>query len=149
MEIDRFQGDPKVTLGPNGSNLVYRGGQPEMDQGFENYVMISLFTEEGWFGNHLFKKPEQKIGSKFVEANNRAITVPSLNEVRIMGEAALRAMVDTGLADVVGLNVTNPTGNSKRIEIHIIGATERVFVVSANGTNWKLQEAYPAHERVE
>ena len=144
--VDRFQGDPKMILGPDGSNLVYKGGQPEMDQGLENAVMISLFTRRGWFGNYLFKRPEEKIGSDFEKSNEQAITVSSLNENRMAAEKALDWMKKAKIFSDIEVNVTNPTGNSKKISI-LVGAPTRVLELSSNGVNWQLQVLNPANLR--
>jgi phage gp46-like protein len=146
MTIDRFQGDPKLTLGVDGSNMIYRGGQTEMDQGLENDVMISLFTEEGWFCNFLFTKPSQKIGSKFEKSNRQAITISSLNENRMAAEDALKWLQDTGIVDDIQVNVTNPTANSKKVTI-LLGPPARVLELSYNGINWQLQAINPANLR--
>lgn len=145
--VDRFQGDPKLTLTEDGSNMVYRGGQPEMDQGLENAILISLFTRRGWFGNHLFKRPEEKYGSDYELSNEQAITVSSLNENRMAAEKALQWMVDGGIFKEVNVRVVNPTANSKTIFI-LVSPPPRVLELSYNGVNWQLQIIDPANLRV-
>jgi phage gp46-like protein len=144
----RFEGDPKVTLGPDGSNLLYRGGQPEMDRGLENPVGISLFTRRGWFGNYLMKKPEEKIGSDFEKNNEQAITVSSLNENRMAAEKALEWMKKANIVSDILVNVTNPTGNSKKVSI-LLGPPNILLNLIYNGVNWQYQAADPAYLRTQ
>jgi phage gp46-like protein len=144
----RFEGDPKMTLGPDGSNLVFKGGQPEMDRGLENGVMIPLFTKRGWFGNYLAKKPEEKIGSDYEKNNAQAITVSSLNENRMAAEKALEWMKTAKIFSDILVNVTNPTGNSKKVSI-LLGPPNILLNLIYNGVNWQYQALDPAHLRVE
>jgi hypothetical protein len=37
-----FQGDPRLFLDKNGAYIAFSGGQPVMDRGFENVVLILL-----------------------------------------------------------------------------------------------------------
>ena len=48
--FDRFQGDPRLVLTEEGSEIIWKGGQPVLDQGVENVVLIDLFTN----GSQLF-----------------------------------------------------------------------------------------------
>jgi hypothetical protein len=49
VAYDRTQGDPKITMENDGADLVFRGGQPVMDSGLENAILISLFSGAEWF----------------------------------------------------------------------------------------------------
>lgn len=144
---DRYQGDPKMILTANGSNLVSRGGQPVMDQGLENAIFISLFTALGWYGNFLFKKPAEKIGSRYEESNAQSITVSSLNENRMAAEAALKWMAEAKIFKTVNVRVTNPTANAKKIFI-LVSPPVTVMEISKNGVNWQMQYLDPAHLRI-
>ena len=143
---DIYQGDPKIELTVNGSKLVYKGGQPVMDQGLENLALISLFTTQGWAGNVLFADPAQKIGSDFIEATNQSITLTMLNDV---AQAAKRAL-DNPIFGNVEVEVTNP--NSYRINVRIRltppGQDSMTLLLQKNGLNWILQKTNPANERV-
>ena len=145
--VDRFQGDPKLTLGPDGSNMTWKGGQPVMDQGVENPPMIQLFTRKGWFGNYLQTRPENKVGSDWELNNEQAITVTSLNQNRAAGEKALKVLQDAKLIGDVAVSVKNPTGKSK-LAVFLISQPENVLVVSQNGVNWQQQAADPAYLKV-
>ena len=145
--VSRFEGDPKMTLDENGSNLVFKGGQPEMDQGLENAVMISLFTGKGWCGSTFFTNPDEKIGSDYEKNNQQAITVSSLNENRMAAEKALQWFIDAGIFSDVNVRVINPTGKSKEVFI-LVSPPAQVLKLSKNGVNWQLQKIDPAYLRV-
>lgn len=147
---DRFQGDPRIILTPDGSTLKFKGGQPVMDAGLENYVLIALFTHPGWCGNVLFDNPSQKIGSDFEETNELPITI-SNNE--IVREAAIRAlgnMQTDGLAESVVVEVTNPFGSARQTKILITppGGNVRELLLTKNGLNWLAQANDPAYKRI-
>ena len=113
-----FEGDPKLTLGPNGSNLEFKGGQPVMDTGLSNHVLISLFTAPGWVGNHLIKDPARKIGSNVEEEARKPITKTSMNKVR---QAIVRA-VESDKIKSLDVDVSNPSGHRRTAEIKVQGA---------------------------
>jgi phage gp46-like protein len=144
--IDIFSGDPYLTLGPDGSALTFKGGQPVMDQGFENQVMIALFTTPNWAGNALFADPQQRVGSDFVEAANQPITLQSLTDVE---QAAVRALQSPAFGRVTA-EASNPESDRIRVEILIEppGQDSQTIILTRNGLNWQAQADNPAHERV-
>ena len=141
---DRFQGDPALSLGPNGSTLTFRGGQPIMDQGLENQAQISLFTAEGWPGNFLLS-PDGQIGSDFEETARGAITVASLARVEQAAKTALAAPI---FGDIEALAI-NP--ESWRLDVGIIvgpPGDRETILLTRNGQNWINQAANPASEQI-
>lgn len=142
-----FQGDPRVFITNNGANMDFRGGQPVMDQGLENYAILQLFTKLDWIGNTLFRNPNHHIGSDYEEANLEPITVSSLNDIRDAAEKALQVMIDTGLASEIIVDTSNPSGNIRETTILIrpVGADAFELLVSKNGDNWIAQIKDPAH----
>ena len=147
---DRYQGDPKLTLDENGADLTFKGGQPEMDRGIENAALISLHTRKGWAGNVLMRRPEQKIGSNFEEAQNLPITLTSFNTIRNAANAALQWMIDVKIALSVDSAVRNPTG--KKIETAVLikplSQDPLILLTVKNGLNWIAQKIDPAYLRV-
>lgn len=141
-----FEGDPRLILTVNGSTLKFVGGQPVMDRGLENLVLISLFTTPGWAGNTLFRDVNQKIGSNFEIAANQPITLQSLNDIRDAAEKALNDPVFGKVTVAVG----NPNGY--RVDVNIIieppGEDIQKLLVSKNGINWQSQIIDPAHRRL-
>jgi hypothetical protein len=142
---DIYQGDPRLFLTADGSKLNFVGGQPTMDRGLENLVLISLFTAPDWPGNDLFNDVNQRIGSDFEEIANQPITIQSLNAIQNAAERALQSPV----FGTVTVEVNNPSGY--RIDISILieppGFDARELLVTKNGINWTSQANDPAHRR--
>lgn len=147
---DMYQGDPKLTLDENGADLTFKGGQPVMDQGLENAVLISLFSRKGWTGNVLVSDPNQKVGSDFEEKVNQSITISVLNDIRQAGIRALQWMIDSGLASNIEIEVTNPTAKNLRVVILIQppGQDIKVLLLTKHGLNWLAQSLDPANLKV-
>lgn len=134
-----MQGDPRMILGPGGSRLQFIGGQPLMDEGLENLVMISLFTRPGWCGNVLLRTP---VGTDFEEACNQPITRQSLNQIRNAAERALKLKV---LGRVI-VDVVNPSGS--RLEVRISINSTLSALLSREGGRWAFQALSPAYRKV-
>jgi phage gp46-like protein len=148
--IDRYQGDPKLVLDEHGADLIFRGGQPVMDQGLENAALISLHTREGWCGNALTRKPEQRIGSRYELALEQPITLTALNAVRNAALAALQWMIDVKVASRVDVAVSNPQGAALRTLAVIVPPSRDPLILlqSKNGINWISQKLDPASARI-
>jgi len=146
---DRFQGDPALYMDENGSRMVFRGGQPEMDRGLENAVKISLFTRPGWAGNTLFDLDDEKIGSDFEDTNETPITVQSLADREDAVQKALAWMISQGLASDIGVTISNPAGQILLYNILITppGRDSFEILIQKNGLNWIEQANDPAHGR--
>lgn len=146
---DRFQGDPKITLDERGSNMVFKGGQPEMDRGLENAVFISLFTKPGWVGNILFKDKNQKIEPSFLDMVDQPITITMLNDVANAAERDLQWMIDADVATLITARASNPRNDWIDVAILIKPPTDDPVVLLAkrNGVNWTLQKIDPAYLR--
>jgi phage gp46-like protein len=150
MARDRTQGDPRIVIDGEGADLDFRAGQPVMDSGLENAVIISLFTRQNWFGN-AFLKPNQKIGSRFLELAKAPITVTKLVQLQAAAKADLTWMLATGVASAIEVTVTNPQGN--RIEATVTvtppGKTATELTLTKHGPNWTAQANNPAYREVE
>ena len=148
--MSRFQGDPFLILGPSGSTLKFKGGQPVMDGGLETPVSIALFTAPGWVGNDLFDNPDQKIGSDFEEKAKRAITLSSLNDTREAAERALAPLISSNVASSIEVTVTNPSSRDLRVRILITppGGDVQELLLTRHGLNWIIQGNDPAHLQV-
>ncbi|MCP4745029.1 MAG: hypothetical protein GY874_02655 [Desulfobacteraceae bacterium] len=113
---DLTQGDPKLTLTADGADLTFIGGQPVMERGLVNLVLISLFTRRTWCGNALTDDPAQKIGSDFEQAVDQPITLSALNEIRDAAQKAIMANEEVKSAEA---RVTNPESHFIRVELLI------------------------------
>jgi phage gp46-like protein len=148
---NRFQGDPALFLGPNGSRLIFQGGQPIMDQGLQNAVTISHFTKPGWWGNTLFKKPSQKIGSDYEDTLAEPIVdISSVNNVETSSKNCIKWMKDVRLADKIESEAINPTANiiENTVRISPVGSDVQEFLVQKNSINWINQALFPASEEI-
>jgi len=142
-----FEGDPKLILTKDGAELVYRDGQPVIDEGLENNALISLFTAPGWVGNSLLNDDEQ-IGSDFEDQARGTLTLSKLADIE---NAAVRAL-DTSFQKVTEstAQVNNPMGNQLDMLIRISppGQDVDLLLTSKNGLNWRSQALDPANERI-
>jgi len=144
--MSRFDGDPYLVMDENGADIPFVGGQPVMDQGFENQANISLFTDGEWFGNILFSDPAEKIGSDFISLSKGSITLSKLNDIRQSAEKALASdsfgRVTTTVENVSGsrLSVTNL--------IEPPGRDINQIIIEKNGVNWISQKNNPAYKKV-
>jgi phage gp46-like protein len=147
----QYQGDPRLILTDSGVDIQFIDGQPVMDRGFENAVLISLFTRKGWFGNTLLRDKNQQVGSDYEAVASRPITRSSLNDVRSAAERALKWMTDTGLASEIIVRAINPGANLLQVSIIIVAPnkdTKQLMLVK-NGQNWIAQAQDPASERLQ
>ncbi len=145
---NRYQGDPAIELTPSGASMTFKGGQPVMDQGIENAVIISLFTKPGWWGNTLITDENKKIGSTF-EQIRTIIDVQTINDITDAATQALAWMKNSNLANKTEVTVTNPIGDQIKTAILIMppGQDARKLLFLKNGLNWISQAQNPAHER--
>jgi hypothetical protein len=144
--MDIYQGDPKLILTEDGSTILYKGGQPVMDQGIENLILISLFTTTGWAGNKLIDDPDKRAGSDFVEAARGPITLSKLNDIR---QAAERALKNPALGPVE-VTVTNHRADIIQVLVRVSppGQDVATLIITRNGQNWLSQALNPANERI-
>ncbi|MHA1287294.1 MAG: hypothetical protein ACTSPB_07810 [Candidatus Thorarchaeota archaeon] len=140
--IDKYEGDPKIFINENGPNLQINQGQPVMDQGLWNAVIISLFTKPNWAGNVLFTGPYEKIGSVFEYEAQQTISVDMLNKVNNAAQLALKWLTDNGSVDLVNTRVRNPAGHNIEVTIELIkdGIAILKMVATKNGVRWIVEE---------
>jgi len=147
---DLYQGDPRLVLGNDGVDLPFRGGQPIMDQGWENAVLISLFTREGFYGNIFAETDSQRIGARFEDELEKPLTVAQITKIQDAGQKALQWLIDDGYASRIIVQPTNPT--SYRVEVFVLiepqGQDIQILLLKKNGLNWIAQKLDPAHSRI-
>lgn len=139
---DIFDGDPFITIDPDGANLVFSGGQPKMDQGLINHVNISLLTKKGWCGNDIEPVAERKIGSDFLEKNSQSITRQSLLDISKTAEATL---VGDEFGKITAI-VTNPISQQVRTDILLEPTSGDISILrlTKSGQNWLNQKINPS-----
>lgn len=145
-----FDGEPRLIPTVNGTTIEIHGGQPVMDAGIENYSLICLLTEPGWFGNQ-FLDAEYRIGdSTFSQVCEGAITATTFLTAENEAIRALQPLVDDGLAKEIQANVANRQGNGVDVEVTIVrpsGETEEI-ALRKYGANWVRQTTDPASARL-
>lgn len=142
MAFDRYSGDPRLILTENGSTLQYQGGQPVMDQGFENCSMISLLTSKGWCGN-IFLPTINQIGSDYEEIARRPITLSGLADTE---NSAVRAM-SSKVFGAVSAEASNPSGDQLSVNIQI--GSGGSLSLTREKALWSAQANNPASRRLQ
>lgn len=147
--FNRFQGDPAITITEEGASMTFKGGQPVMDQGLENAVILSLYTKKGYWGNTLLRKESQKIGSDFSEIRT-VVNIDTINDYTDDATGALRWMKTENIASKIDISITNPYNDQIYSDIKITppGQDTQELLFFKNGINWINQAANPSHERV-
>lgn len=137
----RTQGDVKIFMLPGGMEIIYSGGQPLMDSGLENIVLIYLFTEPGWPMNKILPLSEQ-IGSDFLLECRKPINITQIRKIEISAEAALAPIQDNGIGEISDLSVKMVSGVKIFLEFTISppGATPEQIQLSGYGNNWAIQK---------
>lgn len=143
---DPYEGDPKIVLTENGASLKFVGGQPVMDQGLENFSLISLLTKKGWVGNFFIRAEPDKIGADFLEIATGTRTLSSLRRMENAAERALQSP----LFEDIEVSVSNP--QSDFIDIVALvkppNQDQRKLELSKNSANWNNQAENPANRRI-
>jgi phage gp46-like protein len=145
-----YQGDPRVIMDADGSDMPFVGGQPIMDQGLENAALMSGLTDADWPGNAILTNPAQKFTSKVETVAQQALTLSNLNSLSAAWRAALQWMIDTNIAASIDATTVNPVGSQRETTIVITppsGETEIVLLTQA-GLNWIAQQQNPASGRL-
>ena len=150
--MNRFQGDPAIKITKNGARMKFIGGQPIMDMGLDSAAQISLFTDNGYWGNILEREESKRIGSDFSQVQKRAIVdIQTINDYTDSVNRAFKWMRETNLAKKITVNVSNPRTDYVITRVHIEppGRDVQELLFLKNGLNWISQSLNPAHERLE
>lgn len=147
---DRFDGDPKITMEQEGAELEFQAGQPVMDRGIENAVLITLYTKPGWPGNALIDRPSQYLGGKFLEAVAKPVSLTAINDIRSAALSDLNWMIETKLAEEIDAIVTNPKSNEYEVTIAVKppGSALQIVKITNNALLWIQQTIDPASGRL-
>ena len=147
MATNRYEVDPRLTIDEDGADLEFVGGQPIMDAGLENAVLISLFTKD-WFGNVFFDDPNQRIGGRFLDSFDQPLSISAVESIRKAALSDLKWLIDEGIASAIEVTVTNP--ESKKISVVVLikppGKDIQALLLEKNGVNWINQILDPASE---
>lgn len=131
---DIFDGDPCITIDADGADFTFIGGQPIMDQGFENHVNISMLTEPNWWGNDLEPVAARQLNSDFLPTSRRPINRQMLID---LARSAERSVAGDEFKTVVS-EATNP--RSQNINVKTLytspGGTLKELILTRSGQNW-------------
>jgi len=137
-----FFGDPYFF-----SKKIFYNGQPKMDRGLTNCVLISLFTEKGYVGDYYETVENRKVGNRgrMLAAMKSEITVSALNDIRTSALADLSWMISKGLVSKIDINVTNPYGFIVQVDIKLSapGGKESMIRLSNEQARWNAQQLDP------
>ena len=112
-----YDGDVRVTNSEDGGEIIFERGQPEMDEGLETAVYLSMFSSPGWWGNAISEKAAQ-LGSDLESIQSRTLSNQTRLDAEEYARQALAWMVSEGVAksvtvagsipraDILGLVVT-------------------------------------------
>ncbi|GMO30780.1 MAG: hypothetical protein Pg6A_20240 [Termitinemataceae bacterium] len=109
---DIYEGDPRIEISNDGADLNYINGNPRMEKGLQNEILISLFTKEGWCGNVFLS---ENIGCNLQDLCQGDISVQKLALI----ESAVLAALQNRHISAIDIQATNPNGNVVKIVINI------------------------------
>lgn len=136
--IRRFDGDVRLKISEDGGVITVWGGQPDMDQGFETAVNMSLFTESGWWGNSL-ASPGEELGSAFIDALRQPLTNQARLDIIESTKTALKWLTSSGIALYVSVSATIPATGEMALYIEIKEPEKAPHVFRYN-INWQAQK---------
>lgn len=133
-----YEGDPKLYLEENGSYLDFRSGQPIMEKGIENAILIILFSDSDWYGNSFFS---DKVGSSFLKSLEGPLTVNKIAQIEVDGIAALQPLVESSAISELNFSISVISSLQLRITILIKRPNKPIseLVLLRNGVNWIFQ----------
>jgi phage gp46-like protein len=145
-----WDGEPRLVVNENGTTIEIHGGQPVMDAGVENAVLISLLTLPGWWGNQ-FLEADYRVGdSTFADVCSGSITKTTFIQAENEAKRALKWMVDEGIASEILADVSNREGVAIDSVVTIVrpGGENEDISLRRYGENWIRQGTDPASARL-
>ncbi len=141
-----FSGDPRIFINDNGASLTFKGGQPVLDAGLENAVIISLFTKPGYWGNLLRDNDTEQIGSDFEETAALPVSVSNMRKLQRVTEKALEWLKSARVASDVEVTISNPSQSYINVAVLVTpyGSTPTEILLAKSGKNWIFQADNPA-----
>ncbi len=136
------EGDPKLFLAASGVDIHFENGLPIMENGLENIVAISLFTEQGYALNRIARDAETEIGSTFIEESRKSITRTQLSIIEDSAVKALSWAVESGIFSEVSAKMIYGGSSGYILTITVTPPTgpQRNLSFIRNGENWTEQQ---------
>lgn len=135
--IRRFDGDVRLALSQDGGIIKIRGGQPEMDEGLETAVNLSLFSDGDWWGSSL-GTADEAIGSGFLAALRAPLSNQARLDVIEAARTALAWLVSSGIAASVEISATIPAVGRLDLSI-LIRQPSKAPATFRYTVNWQSQ----------
>lgn len=114
-----YDGDPKLYLEGDTFDLNIAAGQPDMDEGLENAVSISLFSVGDYWGNAIASSEAEKVGSDFEDLLGQPLTNRTRLDVEARASAALAWMKEAGMAESIIVAASIPSVGWLILEVKI------------------------------
>lgn len=139
--MSRYYGDLLLSNTGDGITVTFKGGQPVLDSGIINSVILSLFFKS-WFMNAIIEDTLEHVGSEFTTyIINNAISVSTLNTARNIALKSLSWLISENIASEVDVRLRNPNGSVIQVLVLIKPPGKTVIAILATkyGLNWKIQ----------
>lgn len=101
MRITIYDGDPRLIETDSGADLSISNGQPVMDEGLENAVYLSLFSNPTWWGNIIAADGSERYESQLESLYRRTLTNQTRLDAEKYASDALAWMKTDGIADKI------------------------------------------------
>ena len=139
MNADIYEGDPLLNISIEGAEIVFSGaiGQPVMDQGIENFAMLSLFSPSFWEGNFYAKTTDERLESDYEDIAKLPTTVSNLE---LMRQETIKRLSNSVFGDIE--STINARLSNQKINNIVISPPSREplkLQLIQNGTNWIKQ----------
>jgi len=139
------EGDPKLVFDPDGVDLIFANGLPEMDNAFENIVNIQYGTDSDTPLNRFVANDEERIGSDLSKELAKSITRDQMEIVERTAEQSLASLVASGLFKSVKARMNYISTEGYRLELTIEPPTGETKILSfvRYGENWLTRQLLP------
>jgi len=114
-----------------GGEITVNGGTPDIDNGLNTSVYISLFTENNWWGG--------EIGSRayLIKKNNQ----DNRNKLKNFIQESLQWLIDDGVAEKINISLSLILSNQVGYDIIIKQPELSEEVIYKFSLNWENQAA--------
>ncbi len=123
----------------DGGELIISGGKPQMTDGLETAVFLSLFTR-AWWGNALSVSSEKHTSKIPDIMDSKTLSIQTKLEIIDEAKNALKWMLDDGITDEITIDAEIHAPGVLYMAIKINQPEERENEVFKFALNWKAQE---------
>lgn len=124
-----YQGDLLKVLTPDGSSVLFTGGDPERDvSNIQNAILYSLFVSD-WFANVFATSTDQVLTGRFLEETNKTLTKVQILNIQDAAEKDLAWLVSNGTLSAIEVTV-NIVNNNLQVIIKAASPGEDISDIS-------------------